>query len=241
MSAAAWTTVAPLLEDRFDLIVPTLAGHRGGEPTVVPASISILTDSVERLLDSRDLDTVHVAGNSMGGWIAIELARRGRAASVCALSPAGLWATGDPKDRSRNILRCMRTLAVATRRLTPPLLRFAAVRRLVMFAIAVHAERLTFEQAVVAFEDLVGCSAAEDLLNTAEYLAPLESLPCPITIAWSGNDRIFPPGSYLQTARERLPHARVIVLPGVGHVPMIDAPELCADTIIGSIGGEPMP
>ena len=51
-------------------------------------------DESERYLDERGLDRPHLAGHSMGGFIALELARRGRAASVCVFSPGGLWSDG---------------------------------------------------------------------------------------------------------------------------------------------------
>ena len=235
MSAAAWDDVTPLLADRFELIVPTAAGHRSGPKISGRATIRALTDVTERLLDDRKLATAHIAGNSMGGWMAIELARRGRASSVCAFSPAGLWTAGDTHHRSRESLRRTKKLADATRHLTPPLLRFGPVRRLAMADIAVHAERLSFDQAVRAFRDLVGCDAANDLLDTAEDLEALDPLPCPITVAWSAKDRIFPPDDFVPNARRQLPNARFITLPGVGHVPMIDDPAMCAQTIIESI------
>ncbi|MCA2244793.1 alpha/beta hydrolase [Mycobacterium sp. WUMAC-067] len=239
MSAAAWDNVTPLLADRFELIVPTAAGHRGGPKISGPATIRALTDVTERLLDDRKLATVHIAGNSMGGWMAIELARRGRAGAVCAISPAGLWNACDSRNRSRDTLRRTKKLADATRHLTPSLLRFGALRRLTMADIAVHAERLSFDQAVRAFNDLVGCDAADDLLDTTEHLETLDPLPCPITVAWSAKDRIFPPDVFGANARRRLPNARFIMLPGVGHVPMIDDPAMCAQTIIDSIPDAP--
>jgi pimeloyl-ACP methyl ester carboxylesterase len=238
MSAAAWDDVAPLLADHFDLIIPTAAGHRGGPPVTGQATIRALTDATERLLDQRGLQSVHVAGNSMGGWMAIELARRGRAASVCALSPAGLWNAGDAHDRSRATLRRTKKLADATRFLTPALLKFGPTRRITMADIAVHADRSSHAQATRAFKDLVGCPAAEDLLNTTENLQPLDPLPCPITVAWSAKDRIFPPATFMVIARQRLPHARFLTLPGVGHVPMIDDPAIVAETIMQSIPGD---
>jgi pimeloyl-ACP methyl ester carboxylesterase len=88
---------------------------------------------------------------------------------------------------------------------------------------------------VQVFNDLVGCDAADDLLDTTESLQPLDPLPCPITVAWSSNDRILPAAPFVATARQRLPQARFIVLPNVGHVPMIDDPAMCAQTIVDSI------
>jgi len=97
--------------------------------------------------------------------------------------------------------------------------------------IAEHGERLTAAQAVSAARDTVNCSAASDLLATSESVEPLDPLPCPITLAWSANDRIFPPAVNGVIAQDRLPHAAYVLLPGVGHVPMIDDPGLCAHVI----------
>lgn len=234
MSAAAWDDVTPMLTDRFDVIAPTAGGHRGGPRLAGRATISALTDTVERRLDEHGLDTVHIAGNSMGGWMAVELARRGRARSVCALSPAGLWTAGATHGAGRAMLHRTKTLADATRHVMPLLLKYRRVRRLAMADIAIHGDRLSARQAVHTFKDLVGCDAAADLLDTTEELQPFERLPCPVTVAWSMEDRIFPPGDFVAVARRRLPGARIVELPDVGHVPMIDNPALVAETIINS-------
>ncbi|MDV7987369.1 alpha/beta hydrolase [Rhodococcus sp. IEGM 1374] len=236
MSAAAWENVVPLLADRFDLVVPTAAGHRGGPP-LAEATFTAVTDTAERELDERGVDAVHVAGNSMGGWMAVELARRGRARSVCAFSPAGLWEKNEKPGASRATLIRTKKLADATRHLAPPLMKFGLGRRIAMRDIAVHGERMTSRQAVRSFQDLVGCEAAYELLDTRDCLEPLLELPCPVTVAWAARDRIFPPAEFVPVARRRLPGARFVALPGVGHVPMIDDPELCARTIVESIEG----
>src|SRR6202789_733923 len=89
----AWSPVLPYLEPHHEVIVPTLHGHAGGPPLdsgVVP-SVQALVDGIEEELDRLGLPKVHIAGNSLGGWIGIELARRGRAQSLVLLSPAGAW------------------------------------------------------------------------------------------------------------------------------------------------------
>src|ERR1700690_880446 len=82
----AWSPVLPYLEAHHDVIVPTLHGHAGGPPLD-----SQVAPSVQVLVDGLGLPKVHIAGNSLGGWIGIELARRGRAQSLVLLSPAGAW------------------------------------------------------------------------------------------------------------------------------------------------------
>ncbi|GAB7069496.1 alpha/beta fold hydrolase [Mycolicibacterium hodleri] len=232
MSAAAWDGVVPLLADRFDLIVPTAAGHRGGPRHQGRPTIAALVDATEALLDERGLATVHVAGNSMGGWIAVELARRGRARSVCAFSPAGFWTAGESDEtHATGMIRRTQKMVAATRFVAPAALGVPAIRRLAMRDVAERADRLTRRQAVESTRDLLGCDVADDLLGTTERVEPLGHT-CPITIAWADGDRIFPPEVNGVTARERIPHAHFVMLRGVGHVPMIDDPELCARTIV---------
>lgn len=236
MSAAAWDDVVPLLTDRFDLIVPTAAGHRGGPRLQGRPTIGALVDATEALLDERGLAAVHVAGNSMGGWIAVELARRGRARSVCAFSPAGFWTAGARDEtHATDMIRRSRKTVAATRFVAPAALAVPLVRRLAMRDVAERADRISRRQAVESTRDLLGCDAAEALLGTTEQVAPLTS-PCPITIAWAERDRIFPPEVNGATARERIPNAHFVMLRGVGHVPMIDDPALCAQTIVDAAG-----
>lgn len=85
MSGAVWDSVAAHLEASFEVLAPTAAGHRGGPPLREFGTVRHLTDETERFLDGRGIETAHKAGNSLGGWMAIELARRGRASSVCAI------------------------------------------------------------------------------------------------------------------------------------------------------------
>jgi pimeloyl-ACP methyl ester carboxylesterase len=237
MSSTAWANIAPLLTDHHEVVAPTAIGHRGGPRLAGKASIEALTDQTERLLDARGLGRVHIAGNSMGGWMAIELARRGRALTVCAFSPAGFWEPGTSDEtHATNMIRRNRRRVRMVRPLAPALLRVGLLRRLAMRDIAEHGDRLTPAQALDAVLDVACCPAAESILETSESVAPLDPLPCPITLAWAANDRILPLCVNGATARERIPQATFVVLPDVGHVPMIDNPRLCVDTILMTTG-----
>jgi pimeloyl-ACP methyl ester carboxylesterase len=232
MSARVWDDVRPWLARHHEIVTPTLLGHRGGAaPPRRPATVSDLVDGVERELDARGLDRPHVAGNSLGGWIAIELARRGRARTVCAISPAGSWTAGTPEQTVgvRKIRRLIRAARVG-RRL--PLMRSGLVRRVALHDVAEHGDRLTAAQAMNGGEDLLGCIVADDILSTPEQIAPLDPLPCPVMLVWAGEDAVLPVTVNGAVARARLPHARFLVLPGVGHVPMIDDPRRVAGAIL---------
>ncbi|WP_181721214.1 alpha/beta fold hydrolase [Nocardia gipuzkoensis] len=243
MSARVWDDVIPLVQTRHEVVVPTALGHRGGPPVRHhPTTVRELVDDVERTLDDMGLDRAHFAGNSLGGWIAIELALRGRAITVCALSPAGCWdASGHGRTGGTAKLRRMVGLTRRTRRIHPLALKSASVRRLAMRDVACHADRLSPAQALAAAEDLIGCTVVDDLLATPEQMPEVPELPCPITLVWSGKDMIFPVRINGRIARQRLPQARFEVLPGIGHVPMIDDPGLVASTILATTGAGEWP
>ncbi|WP_330230135.1 alpha/beta hydrolase [Nocardia sp. NBC_00508] len=234
MSERVWDDVTPLLATRHEVITPTAVGHRGGPPALRrPARVEHLVDDIERRLDALGLRRVHIAGNSLGGWMAIELARRGRAATVCALSPAGFWDSGS-NIQSIATRRIAREAATGRRLgfLAPLGLRSAVIRRVALRNIAVHGDRISPAQAMTVLHDLLACTVTADLLGTDEQVASLDPLPCPITVAWSENDRVLPAEIHAAIARVRLPEAAFSLLPGVGHVPMIDDPELVARTIL---------
>jgi pimeloyl-ACP methyl ester carboxylesterase len=234
MSARVWDDVRPMLELHHEVVALTSLGHRGGAmPKRRPVTVRDLVDDVERALDARGLERPHVAGNSLGGWMAIELARRGRARTVCALSPAGSWTAGTTEQTAgvRKIRRAFR-LARLSPLPTAVLMRSAAARRLTLRDVARHGDRLTPAQAVELTRDLLACTVLDDLLRTTEEIAPLDPLPCPVTLGWSGDDAILPVAINGAVARARLTGADFGVLPGVGHVPMIDDPGGVARAII---------
>lgn len=233
MSARAWQRVTPLLVADFTVVTPTALGHSGGRPaTARPARIADVVDDAERTLDELGIDTAHLAGNSMGGWVALELARRGRARTVCALSPAGTWDETSREHRAtRAVLARARTDTQRSRRLLPLALRVPAVRRFALRSTAADGARVSREELLGVVQDLLGCAVAVDLLDTVESLPPLDPVPCPITIAWCGEDRLLLESVNGALARRLVPGARHFTLPGVGHVPMLDDPALVAATI----------
>src|SRR5215207_7267465 len=93
LSRRSWKPVLPILTREHEVLAIDLPGFGAASP--LPdrrPTVDALTDAVEAELDVTGVDRVDVAGNSLGGWIALELARRGRARSAVALSPSGLEA-----------------------------------------------------------------------------------------------------------------------------------------------------
>ena len=87
--------IAPL-EAEHEVFAPTLPGHWGGPPAPRGDELTMktLVDATERQLDAAGIERAHLVGNSLGGWLAFELASRGRALSVTAISPGCGWREG---------------------------------------------------------------------------------------------------------------------------------------------------
>jgi len=88
-----WDPVVPLLADRYAVTTVDLPGFGESPPLPPGADVSGpgLAAVVAEFCADRGLERPHVAGNSLGGWIALELARSGVAASATGICPAGLW------------------------------------------------------------------------------------------------------------------------------------------------------
>ena len=232
-SATHWRRLVPLLSPHHAVVAPTALGHRGGlTPATRPVRIEHVVDDVERCIDELGYDKVHLAGNSMGGWVALELARRGRALSVCALSPAGAW-EASAKEPGGQLLHASVRRARWFRPLLPLIAPLPSVRRRALGDMAVHGDRTSASELLGIVADVLACTIHDDLISTPERLMPLRA-QCPITLAWSAQDRLFPLHVNGHRARELVPDARFVALEGVGHVPMFDNPQLVADTILQS-------
>ena len=236
-SERMWEDVAALLGRDHEVIALTALGHCGGPaPLQRPVRHSHVVDAAERQMDELSLDRAQLVGNSMGGWMALELARRGRAFSVCAISPAGMWpplsaASRPGAKRLRQGLRMGRL----TRPALPVLYRSRGVRQFALRNVAANGASVSRDRALQLTDDMLGCSIVEDILATDQHFAPLDPVPCPVTIAWCKLDRLFPEREFGARAKERLPGARYVVLRNVGHVPMLDDPMLVAAVIRESL------
>ena len=100
---------------------------------------------------------------------------------------------------------------------------------------ACHGDRLSAARVLEWMDGIIDCPFM-DAYSPDEQIEPMDPLPCPVTLAWGQFDRLVPAATYGQTARERLPGATWVLLPGVGHIPMIDDPDLVARTIMAATG-----
>jgi pimeloyl-ACP methyl ester carboxylesterase len=242
-SQAVWRTVADQLAEtgRFEVFAPTMVGHHGG----VPASswfmdTADLVDDVERRMDQLGWDTAHIVGNSLGGWVAFELERRGRARTLTAIAPAGGWSQHSP-TKYETVLKFLLggPVLVAARLLGPRILELPFARRIATLPVSGSADGPSHPDLVALVDDATHCSAYVQLLvKTLRLpgLLELASVGVPTQLVLCGQDRVFPSPRGSKYFVENLPtDARVIRLEGLGHIPMLEAPghitELIADFV----------
>jgi pimeloyl-ACP methyl ester carboxylesterase len=233
-----WELVLPALERRHDVLAPTLPGHAGGP--ALPATITdrAVADGVERLMDAAGIGSAHLAGNSLGGFVALQLASRGRARSVVALAPAGGWARG---DRAREDVFAFQAGLLDVLRGAAPhadaVVASPAGRRRATEYLTVRHDHIPPE--LLAHLTLAGASAprARDMLEHATQSAwelDAARIDCPVRIVWGTEDRLLPwPSAAARFRREWLPHADWVELDDVGHCPQLDVPLETAQLILG--------
>lgn len=234
-----WRTTIPLLEPHHDVLAVTLAGHFGGAPLPpgAPPSVETLVDGVERDMDAAGWATAHVAGGSLGGWVALELGRRGRARSVVAIAPAGGWRKGSAEVRR---VAWMYRLLIASSRQAARNAGFWAsrprLRRLGAWHHFAHPERIPPQDFAYLIAGTAGARSLPDGITWSlreDGATGLGEIACPVLLAFPERDLILPRRRYGQRFVDEIPHAEVVDLPGAGHAAMVDDPELVARTIAG--------
>ena len=220
-----WDPVVERLAAVHEVLALDMPGFGDSTPLAGGATPTprALASAVATFLDEAGLEGVHAAGISLGGWVALELARMGRALSVTALCPAGFWSRplGPRRETARHLARLLLPVM-------PLLVRSAAGRRRVLSSSVARPERVPPDAAlglVRAYATAPGFLEAS-LAMRAGVVAGLEEVEVPITLAWAEHDRLVKP------PRRPLPGIRSVTLPGCGHVPTWDDPDLVARVLL---------
>jgi pimeloyl-ACP methyl ester carboxylesterase len=233
-----WELTLPALERHHDVLAPTLAGHAGGPPLDGDVSEAAILDAVERAMDEAGFTTAHIVGNSLGGYVALHLAARGRADSVVALAPAGGWAEGDESSRDTlgYFAEMQKQVTNALPHIDAVLAKPEGRRRATQF-ITSNFEHIPAELLAHQARGVAGCAAVEPLIELAlrdGWSIDPERIECPVRIVWGTADRILQWPAAAARYRDRwLPHADWVELEGVGHCPQLDVPVETAELILG--------
>ncbi len=230
MSGRAWNPVMDRVGPERDVIAVDVPGF-GASAAELDRRRSIAEQAavLREFFAGIGVERPHVAGNSMGGGLAFELARLGAARSVTVFSPIGFggrlsgpWESG--------LLRFSYSAAKASPE-QPAAWRIAASRPWSFMVGYGRPFRVSAEEIREGAVDLKGADGFLDVLPgvTGYRLRDPEQLrDTPLTIAWGRRDVLLNWRIQSRRARRALPWARHVDLPGCGHVPFSDDPESCA-------------
>jgi pimeloyl-ACP methyl ester carboxylesterase len=232
--------VLPLLERHHDVLAPTLLGHAGGPPLGGELTDALIPDAIERAMDDAGFATAHIVGNSLGGYVALRLAARGRAESVVAFAPAGGWTEGD--DSRAETLRYFASMHERVKAAAPDadaIVASANGRRRATEFIATNFEHIPSELLAHQIRGAASCDAIPLIEYAVREGYPLEAerITCPMRIVWGTEDKILTwPSAAERFRSDRLPHADWVELEGIGHCPQLDTPLEAAELILGFTG-----
>ena len=225
-----WQVWKPLLDELAasrDVIAIDLPGF-GESPTlpvgVIPNAVA-LTDAVAEFMTELELDRPLVVGNSLGGWIALELAKRDLVRAAVPISPAGFWI--EPERRwTRGVFRFSRFLVRRAPGLVDRLNRSPGGRRASSGLFYAHPERIPYEDATEGFRNFAGSPGFDATFAAAstDHFDGGAEIRVPVTLVWGKRDSLLLPWQ-ARRALAQIPSARHVPLPDAGHVPTWDQPD----------------
>ncbi|GAA5702222.1 MULTISPECIES: alpha/beta fold hydrolase [Streptomyces] len=230
----AWDPVVDILATERDVIAVDLPGF--GESPALPDGLrhdlSTVVPVLGALCEALGIERPHVAGNSLGGLLALELGREKLVRSVTALSPAGFW-TPVERRYAFGVLMAMRQGA---RQLPLPVVerlsRTAVGRAALTSTIYARPGRRSPEAVVAETLALANAAAFSETLKAGTTVQFTDDIPAvPVTVAWGTKDRLLVRRQGVR-AKQIIPRARLVRLPGCGHVPMNDDPALVARVVL---------
>jgi pimeloyl-ACP methyl ester carboxylesterase len=233
-----WELVLPALERRHDVLAPTLPGHAGGRAIEGEIGDATLADAIERAMDEAGFETAHLVGNSLGGYVSLQLATRGRARSVVALAPAGGWAQGDRSfEDALDFFVEMQGLLAAAAPHAHAIVATMQGRRRASAHYATNFEHIPPELLAHLMLGAANCDAVLPLVEHAQregWRLDAARIGCPVRVVWGTDDKILPwPAAAARYRTDWLPHADWIELDGIGHCPQLDVPLETAQLILG--------
>jgi pimeloyl-ACP methyl ester carboxylesterase len=235
----AWYPVLDQLTEQREVILVDLPGHGDSPPLVTEGRpvAEVLREQFKQFLADQQLDRPHVAGNSLGGLVALYAGAEGDARSVTALSPAGFWRNNREFAYTRHIFTraCAMSARLGTR--AELLARTRGGRNVMYGLLCAHPARVSPDQALGDVRGfLYARPALRTLLAAAEPFDMEIPLGVPVTIAWGARDLVLPPWQ-AAAAKQAFPFGEHIMMRGVGHVPMTDDPNFVAQILLR--GSEP--
>ena len=243
-SAVNWSAIAPSLTGRYRVLAPDLAGHgltrSAGRGTAVAANRALL----HRFIEAVAASPVILMGNSMGGMISLleAIAAPRAVAGLILLDPALPFVAARPDPLVVAMFAIYatpglgRVLVGRRRQLSPEALVASTLAlccvdagRVPADVVAQHVQ-VARQRAAFTDADRDFAAASRSVIAAAGYVRGqayrrgIRSIACPVLLLHGERDRLVPVGAARAAARAN-PAWSLVVLPGVGHVPQLEAPQ----------------
>lgn len=249
MSQNVWKDVAPMLAEtgRYEVYAPTMPGHNGGVKARMFLDTKELADDIERRMDELGWPTAHIVGNSLGGWVAFEMMRRGRARTLTAIAPAGGWRHFSPVkfEIVAKFLLGFPVWIIAKLLGAGRVLKFPFTRWFASVPISATPQALPEADLPAILDDVTHCAAYYQLLVKALLLPGLQELAnadAPTNLVLCEKDRVLPHPRFARQFIRELPADTVVTrMDRVGHIPMFEDPARTAALITDFIEANRVP
>ncbi|NNH74385.1 alpha/beta hydrolase [Nocardia uniformis] len=231
-----WEPLFDTLAQSFEVIAVDLPGF-GASPPLAHTTVANLTDALADFLTEQGIERPHLAGNSMGGYIVLDLAARGLARSVTAFSPIGFWDTPGRIWCQQSLARAA-SLAGILRPVMPTVLGSAAGRTAFLYLVFGRPWAVDTEVAMDTAKGAIeapGFTPALASFSNVRLPDPKPLTDLPVTIAWGNRDILLTYATQSRRARDFLPGARHETLRGSGHTPFYDDPAGCARLLLDQL------
>ena len=236
-SRRSWDPVVEELAADREVVAVDLPGHGETPPLDGENSIATLTDAVASFLEAEDLAGVDVVGNSMGGRIVLELARRGEVGGTVALDPGGFWEGWERYFFYGTLAPSIRLV----RALQPVMGHLAGNpvgRTLLLLQLSARPWALPGDVATEEMRTFAESPTFDELLRRLAF-GPPQAGPAAngasVVIGWGSEDRVTLPRQ-ADRALDRFPEATLHWFDGAGHYPHWDAPAEATDLILETTG-----
>lgn len=231
-ASSFWDNVRHPLGERYRVVTPDLPGH-GPRSEPVPdnrAHPAALAGTLIDELKADGVDSPHLAGISLGGWVVLEMAARGYGRSAVALAPAGLWRVGAVSQDWW--ARVVRTLVLPTKPLLPAVSHVALFRSMGMAPNVRHPGRVARDQFLDATAALLQAKGygALDRAAVRDRFRHGERITMPLTVAFGDHDHVLP-ADRAQDFGALPAHAEIHVVGSCGHAMTWDQPQRCIELI----------
>jgi len=225
-AATAWKPIIPKLENRFKVFTIDLPGH-GSADWVDHRSLEpeVLAKLVFELMQSIGLSKFHLVGNSLGGWVALEMAasKPESIKSLVGLAPAGLW---HHPAVTRPRYAFSKVMADTFKNVAPSLLKVGVVRKIGFKPFSPKWRDLDLEICIDAVVALGNCHGYYHTWDAMLHHKFDKQIPetVPTTIIFGDSDWTLPIENSQEKSLAPL-HSKWLVLPNCGHAPMWDCPD----------------